>query len=622
MRTYLAVLCLFFVTLPALAHDATEHWFEVQSPHFTVLTDAGDKQARRIAVQFEQMRSVFHTLFPAATADAGAPIVVLALRDRKGFQALEPQAYLAKGQLNLAGLFLRAPDKNYILLRLDGEGDHPFSTVYHEYTHLMMSKAQEWMPVWLNEGLAEFYQNTDIHEKDVVLGQPSTEDILYLRQQSLLPLATLFRVDRSSPYYHEEQKGSVFYAESWALTHYIEMTDREKNTHHLQEYARLVSQHQDPVQAGERAFGDLGQLQKALAYYVQRGSFSAFKMDAVVSVDPASLVVQALPTPDADAVRADVLLYDQRNREAAALLDEVLREDPNNALAHESMGFLKFQEHDIPGALKWYSEAVHLDSHSYLAHYYYAVMALQAGGANHDEEIESSLQTSIKLNPAFAPAYDALATFYGMRHKKLAEAHLLNVQAVTLEPDNLNYRLNTAQVLMQEEQYEGAIGVLKTAVRVAKTPQDIALVQDHLQIAEQLKASMEHAEARSKGGESSKAIADASSRVIPVTAAMPAPGPQHPTEEPSGARHTARGVLRSVQCAYPTILTLELDESGKRVLLYRNDLFKIDFTTTNFTPDKDIDACGGIEGMKAKVEYAEVSDKSVAGQILSIELTK
>jgi hypothetical protein len=44
---------------------------------------------------------------------------VLAVKDKKDFQSLEPEAYLAKGQLELAGLFLRAPDKNCVLLRLD-----------------------------------------------------------------------------------------------------------------------------------------------------------------------------------------------------------------------------------------------------------------------------------------------------------------------------------------------------------------------------------------------------------------------------------------------------------------------------------------------------------------------
>jgi hypothetical protein len=137
MYKRLFALSLLCIAMPALASEPDVHWLEVKSPHFVVLTDSNEKQARRIAGQFEEMRSVFHMLIPGATADTGSPIVVLALKDRKGFQALEPEAYLAKGKLDLAGLFLRAPDKNYILLRLDAEGEHPFATVYHEYTHLM-----------------------------------------------------------------------------------------------------------------------------------------------------------------------------------------------------------------------------------------------------------------------------------------------------------------------------------------------------------------------------------------------------------------------------------------------------------------------------------------------------
>src|ERR1700693_2201937 len=116
------------------------------------------------------MRSVYHAAFPKAQVDPGAPILVLAIKDAKDFRALGPEAYLAKGQLKLGGLFLRAADKNYVLMRVDAEGDHPYAVVYHEYTHLLLGKSAEWLPLWLNEGLAEFYQNTDIHEKDVNLG--------------------------------------------------------------------------------------------------------------------------------------------------------------------------------------------------------------------------------------------------------------------------------------------------------------------------------------------------------------------------------------------------------------------------------------------------------------------
>ena len=412
MRRMIVFLFLIAITLSASARDSVDHWFEVRTEHFVVVTDSSEKQARRIAGQFERMRSVFHLLMPSASDNAGSPMIVLALKDKKAFQSLEPEAYLAKGQLDLAGYFMRAPDKNYILLRLDAQGDHPYATVYHEYTHYMMRNASEWIPLWLNEGLAEFYQNTDIQEREVLLGQPSNDDILYLRQSRLLPLMTLLKVDQMSPYYHEEQKGSVFYAESWALTHYIEVTDRQKGTNRLEEYARLLIEKEDPVTAAQKAFGDLNLLQKSLNSYISQGQFMMFKMNRVMSIDESTFQVRAIPASDADAIRADVLVYNQRTKDAQALIDSTLRDDPKNALAHETKGYLKFREGDMQAARKWYGEAVQLDSQSYLAHYYYATMSMQSSVTGKDAEIESSLLACIKLNPTFAPAYDALAGHY------------------------------------------------------------------------------------------------------------------------------------------------------------------------------------------------------------------
>lgn len=204
-RRILLFLC--FAAPLVAARDKTESWLQMSSPHFVVVTNASEKQGRRVADQFERMRSVFHTAFPKAQVDPDAPIIVLAIRDA-------PEAYLAKGSLKPGGLFLRAADKNYVLMRLDAEGDHPYAIVYHEYTHLLLSKSAEYMPLWLNEGLAEFYQNTDIRDKEALLGEPSADDILWLRQNRLLPLVTLFTVDHNSPYYPEQNKGSIFYAES------------------------------------------------------------------------------------------------------------------------------------------------------------------------------------------------------------------------------------------------------------------------------------------------------------------------------------------------------------------------------------------------------------------------
>jgi hypothetical protein len=100
--------------------------------------------------------------------------------------------------------------------------------------------------------------------------------------------------------------------------------------------------------------------------------------------------------------------------------------------------------------------------------------------------------------------------------------------------------------------------------------------------------------------------------------------PRYPTEAPTGLHCLVRGLLRNVHCGYPSILTLNVAQLGRApaVALYRNDFRQVEFSATNFTPKRDINPCTDIEGFKAKVEYAEVSSKSVAGQILSVDLTK
>ena len=45
----------------ALAKDESK-WIEVHSAHFSVITDAGDKRGREVALRMEQMRAVFGQL--------------------------------------------------------------------------------------------------------------------------------------------------------------------------------------------------------------------------------------------------------------------------------------------------------------------------------------------------------------------------------------------------------------------------------------------------------------------------------------------------------------------------------------------------------------------------------
>jgi tetratricopeptide (TPR) repeat protein len=505
-------------------------------------------------------------------------------------------------------------------MRLDAPGEHPYAVVYHEYTHLLNQKAANWLPLWLNEGFAEFYQTTEIRDKEVLVGEPSEEDRALLLQNKLLPLPTLFAVDANSPYYHEENKGSIFYAESWALTHYLTIEDDHQNTHRLNDYMKLVSEKIDPVTAGAHAFGDLKLLQSELEKYIQIGKYYYSKRATSIQIDDTAFKVQALTLAQANAARADFLVYNQRMKDAKPLLESVLRDDPSNVSAHETMGYVEFRQGNLADARKWYEQAVKLNSQSFLAYYYFAAITMNAGQLDSDNksQVENSLRTAIKLNPSFAPAYDQLAVFYGMRRENLDEAHTLALNAVQLDPGNLHYRLTTANILLQMQRPTDAIAVLQNAASLAKTPDEVSSVQNLLEAAQQYQASRQQVEQSpaTQGIQSTGAQGQPSAQATLGDAKQPAP------EEPHGPRHGVKGTIKDVQCSLPAIMELKVEGDGKTLPLHSNNYFKIQFTALNFTPGGELHPCTDLEGMKANVEFFEASGKSSEGQIFSIELRK
>lgn len=614
LKPLLALMCLLGLGAQ-LSFAASDQWIEVRSDHFIVVTSAGEKQGRHLVDQFERMRWLYHTLFPKINADPPAPIQVYAVKNKKEFQAVEPADYLARGKLDLAGLFVRSPERDYILVRLDAEQEHPFATVYHEYTHLELTPAASWLPIWLNEGLAQFFQNTDIHDKDVILGQPSRDSILFLRQATLIPLPVLFRVDRSSPYYHEEDKGSIFYAESWALTHYLEVNDRLHQTDRIADYLKLVAQHEDPAVAAEKAFGDLKKLQHALEDYIQASSYRQFIVSsAAAPLDEASYKVNPLAPDQVKVVQAEVLTAVGRTAEAQATLQAVLQSSPQNPDAPAAMGMLALRNNDASAARKWFAQAAQLNTQSFIVHYYLATLSMSQGlgeQGEEDQEIESNLRAAIRLNSAFAPAYAELARFQLMRRQNLAEAYGLALRAVQLDPAQLVYRLNLAAILAAQKNYPAAREVLAACLKLAKNQQAVAMIQRTSAQIDQMQAGGSLPQMALRAGQTVQVVPEAQNAA-----------PRHPSGPPTGPQHEVIGVIHAVACSYPAVLEMRIDGAARPVSLYTNNYFQLDVSALGYTPTADLHPCQDLEGRKARVQYAEVSDKTVDGQIVAIELRK
>jgi tetratricopeptide (TPR) repeat protein len=218
-----------------------------------------------------------------------------------------------------------------------------------------------------------------------------------------------------------------------------------------------MSHHEDSVVAAQEAFGDLKALERQLGFYIQGAQYKQFvQSSAVAAIDPASYKVRVLTQAEFDARRADLMAYIGRTDDARALLKSVLASNPNLPEPHETMGYLNLQSGDRDGARNAYLEAIHLNSQDFLAYYQFANISMTGSYKQDDPQIESSLQTSIKLNPQFAFAYDDLSSIYARSRDRLEDAQGLNNQAVQLDRTNFYFRINAANLFMMRDKPDQA----------------------------------------------------------------------------------------------------------------------------------------------------------------------
>ena len=48
----------------------------------------------------------------------------------------------------------------FAAIQLDAPGSDPYHTIYHEYFHSLTTPYYPNLPLWVSEGLAEFYGNS------------------------------------------------------------------------------------------------------------------------------------------------------------------------------------------------------------------------------------------------------------------------------------------------------------------------------------------------------------------------------------------------------------------------------------------------------------------------------
>jgi len=617
--------------------DKPEIWTEVQTPHFIVASNDGENTARRIADQFEQIRFLYSkALNPGLKLDPGIPILIFAVRNEKSLSQLIPEYWTQKGHTHPAGLFVPGPEKNYIALRTEVESEFPYLAIYHEYVHLIINLNYQHFPVWLNEGFADFLGSATLTGKGGKLGQPSSWDLDLLQQTKLLPLETLFKVDHQSPYYNEANKTTIFYAESWALVHYLMVDPEKQKNQALSKYISFVESGADPVEAATRAFGDLAQLQKALQSYINRTSYMEYSVALPAKADAKDYSVRTISAAEAQARLGDFDLYRGQLDAAHKKLEEAIRLDPNLAAAQESMGLLLFRQDERYGAEKYFARAVALDSKSALAYFYHA-MLLTSEGSDEEQiaEARAALEKAVALNPGIGSAWSNLALLYA-NAGALDNALNAAKRAVDTMPGDPHFQYNLAVVLARMERYDEA----RAVARKLQTSGNSDVVSVVGKFLTQLDQAQQYA-AYKKTNESNSAAATAINHEAKAGADSPTPILRRKTQStasptplddaapttatdassvPTGPRaYSMVGTIADVNCDSAPQIRMTLKAQTIVMHLHSGDFAQVAIKSAGTTSGAKNIGCASLRGRSAHVSYRLVSEKDWDGEIVSIE---
>src|SRR6185437_5557999 len=281
----------------------------------------------------------------------------------------------------------------------------------------------------------------------------------------LIPLDVLFRVDQTSPYYNEQNQTSMFYAESWALTHYLMLGDNGSHKKLLLAYLQGLQQDDAQNEAATKAFGDLNKLQKDLQRYINGSSFFQVHVPAPAPIPDGDLQTREISDAEADAYLGGFAALRGHPQEAKPLLEQALQLDPKLALAYQNLGLTQLSTGQRSAALASFSQAVKLDPKNALTRYLRAYLSFgQRNVSMGDLQIDEDLHQAIALDPDFAPSYGLLAVYLAASNENLPEALAMAQKGVSLEPGNALYALSLAQVLARM----GRFGDAETAARTAR----------------------------------------------------------------------------------------------------------------------------------------------------------
>lgn len=415
-RRYAAGLCAIVLLVSAVATNATvpmqsakqpprsASWRQLTAGDVTVLGNAADTDLKRTLDGILQFRSAFAALMPGARTTSSVPMRVVVLKDDVAFERFQPRDSGGRRNVLVGGWAAFEADDNLMVLPYSG---HPENnrTLFHEYTHYLIYQNAARVPPWMNEGLAEFLSTFQPeYESGSLLGRAPSERVQLLRELTFIPLRDVIAPPVGG--WGSSGQAVMFYAESWALVHYLLLRHTSPTNAAFDVFLRATANGAKPEAAFEEAFGvSVDSIEVPFRQYTRSFTFPAVRLPRAVGAT-GHVVSERMLEADSRFVQGKTLLAAGALQEVEKELNAALEIDPLHVDARLALGALRLQQDRRGDALKLFDDVARSRPESFIAQYY-------LGTALRDEwrfsEAVDAFQHAVTTNPRHAASWAGLS---------------------------------------------------------------------------------------------------------------------------------------------------------------------------------------------------------------------
>lgn len=372
--------------------QAERAWTFASGTHFDVYTTGGDTVARRALEEFDRAHAYFEqALQLAPLTNLRTHLIVFSGRDEFAPYAANANV-TAFYQSNLDGDFIVMPTINA----------RTFPAVAHEYAHLIARRTGSHYPLWLDDGLAEYFSTMTPQGARLQVGSAPPERIQSLGfGVRLMPLERLFAVTRDSAEYTTPSRAALFYAESWALTHMLITDERYRDKSRVL-FARLAKGEPTALALTTVYGKPVDEVTRDLGRYTLRGLYRASVIDVPVPTATTQASTRPATEFEASVTLASLLASNPAHSDEARTAFRALEgQNANDLRLIESAGLFAVRSGRIDEARPYLEHAIALKTTNARLYVHCAELRhLAAVDVDHSEDQENALvDTALALAP-------------------------------------------------------------------------------------------------------------------------------------------------------------------------------------------------------------------------------